>query len=316
MIERRDLSVDVSQIAPAGVRNVAVRFVVDREHWDGSTILCCFPGGGMSSRYYELEGFDMAAHVAERGFALLLVDHPGVGATDVPDDGWTLTPELVADVDVAAVRGSLEHLALIDVTVIGVGHSMGAMLVAYQQARHGTYAGLVLAGFSGRGLPEVLTPAELERTGSADRIRDALVELAQTRFGVPLVESTSSTIEMLVGPDVSAEVQQAIATSAGPLLAVCGMNALIPGSGEQVLRAIDVPLLLVVAEHDIVGPPHEASTYFPSSRDVTLHVVAGAFHNSNIAPERVTMWDRIGDWTCWLAKAATTRDRREDFRDQ
>jgi pimeloyl-ACP methyl ester carboxylesterase len=303
MIERCDLEVDVSDGAPIGVRNIATRFVVDRDRWDGHTVLCCFPGGGMSSRYFELEGFDMAAYLADLGLALLLVDHPGIGGSDVPDDGWELTPEVVADADVAAVERSFDLLGLRDVEAIGLGHSMGSMLVAYQQAQHRPYQGLVLAGFSGRGLPEVLTPAEQEIAGSADRIRSSVVELARTRFGTPLVESTSSTLEMLVGPNVSAGVERAIQGSAGPLLAVCGLNALLPGSDEQVLTAVDVPVLLIVAEHDIVGPPHEAPRYFPGSPDLTLHVVSAAFHNSNIAPARTTMWERIGSWAGWLVGA-------------
>jgi pimeloyl-ACP methyl ester carboxylesterase len=293
---------------------LAVRFVVDRERWDQSTILCCFPGGGTSSRYFELEGFDMAAHLAGSGVALLLVDHPGVGGSDVPNDGWTLTPELVADIDATAVERSLQQLALRDVTVIGLGHSMGAMLVAYQQARHDTYAGLVLAGYSDRGLPEVLTPSELELVGSPARIARSLRDLARARFGVPLVESESSGLEMLVGPGMSADVQRAIQASAGPLLAICGLNALIPGSDAAVLDAIDVPVLLAIAEHDIVGPPHDAPQYLPESPDVTLHVVREAFHNSNVAPTRVAMWNRILSWTQWLtgsndrARARTSDD--------
>jgi pimeloyl-ACP methyl ester carboxylesterase len=152
-----------------------------------------------------------------------------------------------------------------------------------------------------------LTPAEQAVAGSADQIRESLVELAKARFGTPLVDSTSSTLEMLVGPGVSAEVERAIEASAAPLLAICGLNALIPGSDEPVLRAIDTPVLLVVAENDIVGPPHEAPTYFPGCPDVTLHVVAAAFHNSNIAPARTTMWDRIGSWTDWVAGSAPGR---------
>jgi pimeloyl-ACP methyl ester carboxylesterase len=142
------------------------------------------------------------------------------------------------------------------------------------------------------------------------------VELAKARFGTPLVESTSSTLEMLVGPDVSADVERAIDESASPLLAVCGLNALLPGSDEAVLTTIDVPVLLIIAEHDIVGSPHEAPMYFPASRDVTLHVVAAAFHNSNIAPARIAMWDRIGSWACWLVGAGRARSERTGRNDE
>ena len=61
-------------------------------------VLFCFPGGGMSRRYFDLAapGYSFAEYACERGFTVITVDHPGVGDSDAPDDGWTLTPEVVA----------------------------------------------------------------------------------------------------------------------------------------------------------------------------------------------------------------------------
>src|SRR5437773_5974327 len=135
---------------PPGGLTLSARVVADPERVGAtSAIVCCFPGGGMSARYFEIDGYDMAAHLAGAGHIAVLIDHPAVGDSDVPDDPWTLTCEVVADADVAAARVAIDGLragtlidglpALPDARAIGCGHSMGAMLVAYQQARHQPY---------------------------------------------------------------------------------------------------------------------------------------------------------------------------------
>ena len=317
MIERIDVRIDVTDVAPPGVTTLGARLVHDasRADVDRGPVLCCFAGGGMSGRYFELGGtWDMAGHLAATGLTCLIVDHPGIGASDRPDDGWTQTPDVVARTDALAVQRALDGLrlgTLVDGLApwpapvpIGVGHSMGALLVALQQARWAPFAGVVLLGHSGRGLPEVLTPDELAAAGDGERIRAAIEGLARVRFGDPLPAGNTAASEMLVGPDLSTDASRAIATAADALLAMVGLAAMLPGSHDAELAALDVPVLLGVAEHDIVGPPHEAPRWLAGSGDVTLHVLPGAFHNSNVAGRRTELWDRIAEWSWWLVREA------------
>jgi pimeloyl-ACP methyl ester carboxylesterase len=234
------------------------------------------------------------------------VDHPGIGSSDGPDDPWALTPEVVAAIDAAAVAEAVAAVrsgrlvdglpALADPLVVGLGHSMGAMLVAYQQARHRPFGGLVLVGHSGRGLPEVLVPDELAVAGDGDAIRSRIVELARARFSGPLPVGTTAASEYLVGPDLPEAAALAIGEAKAALLAVCGLTSMIPGGHDAVLAAIDVPVLLGLAEHDIAGPPHEAPRWLTGTTDLTLHVLAGAHHNSNVAARRQEQWRRIAAW--------------------
>lgn len=152
----------------------------------------------MTRRYFDLaaDGYSFAEFASERGFLVAGVDHPGVGDSDAPDDGWTLTPEAVASIEAAAVGRMLALLRAGDVPgvpaldpgvpVIGVGHSAGAHLLIHQfallsrdnskintvgpngpaisprvQAISGPrYDGLALLGWAGRGLPEYLDEAD------------------------------------------------------------------------------------------------------------------------------------------------------------
>jgi alpha-beta hydrolase superfamily lysophospholipase len=254
----------------------------------------------MSARYFELDGADMAAYLADRGFALVLVDHAGTGASDVPDDPWTLLPELVADLGAAAVRRVVGGLGFADPVLVGVGHSMGAMLLAYQQARHRLYHAVALLGHSGRGLPEVLTGEELAVAGEPDKATLAIADLTRARFGRPLAPARSGVSAMLTGPEPPSQAASSLRAAGADLLTLCGLTSMIPGSHADVLAAVDVPVLLGIAEHDIAGPPREAPAYLTGAADITLYVLAGAYHNSNVAPTRTRLWDRLAAWASVL----------------
>ena len=290
-------SIDVSAAAPAGAKQLAVTIVGAD---DAPVVLVCVPGGGMSAHYFDLhvDGADttysMTDYLAAAGCVVVLLDHLGVGGSDVPDDPYALSPEVLADVNAHAVdqlRGDWP-----DAVVVGVGHSMGAMLTVVQQARHGTYDALALLGYSGRGLPEQLLPQELAASHDPEMIRDQLGALTKARFGHALVHSETSTSEYLNGPDVAPEVAAALRGSAAPMLGLAGLASMIPGGHAAEVAAIDVPVFLGLAANDIAGPTHEVPAYFTASRDVTLYVQPDAYHNSNAAPTRLELWDRLARW--------------------
>jgi alpha-beta hydrolase superfamily lysophospholipase len=309
---RTDRRIPVDDVAPAGVGTLGARIVADPALVDPGAVavFCCFPGGGMSSRYFELGEpggpYDMATHLAAAGFVMVMIDHPGVGRSDLPDDGWSLTPEVITDVDAAAATKVLDGLragtlvaglpALPGLTAVGMGHSMGGMFVALQQGRHRTYDAVALLGYSGRGLPEVLLPDELAVAGDPDRIRSSIVALARARFGEPFPRGGTSDSEMLVGPGFPDGARAAIAVAASALLPTGGLFSMLPGSHAAELAAIDVPVFLGQAEHDITGPPDETPRWLTGSPAVTLHVLPGAFHNANVAANRTALWDRVAAW--------------------
>jgi hypothetical protein len=259
-------------------------------------VCCCVPGGGMSRGYFDLQtppavgNFSMVRHLVDRGFVAVTLDSPGVGESDVPDDGYTLTPDVVADVNAHAFATVLERWP--DARRIGVGHSAGALLTVVQQARHRTYDALGLFGF-GRGGHErfALTQEERDQAGG-------IVELTRQRFGDPLPGggSTSTSPFLLGGMDVPPEALEAIGSVKTRLLGVVGLTSMIPGSVDAEMAAVDVPTFLALGEHDIAGDPHAIPTCFPSCHDFTLFVLAGTGHNHNVAPDRELLWERFVVW--------------------
>lgn len=304
-----EIELDVSSAAPAGVRHLRGDLFVPSQPLDPPVALTCLPGGGMSRRYFDLDlaGYSMARYLADAGFVVLTLDPPGVGDSDVPHDGWTLTPSTVADV---VAHGSDQVLAqlrdgttgrdlppLPDLLSVGLGHSAGGLITCYQQAAHRTHDALALLGFAGCGLPIALTDDERAYEDDPERFRRDLRRLVDQRYhDNPLPAGTTATSDYLIVVDIPDDVRDSIGRSDAALLALVGLTAMMPGASAAELAAIDVPVFLGIAEHDIVDDPRAAVADFPGSDDVTLFVLRGAGHNHNVAPTRTVLWDRIAAW--------------------
>ena len=316
---RTVIRVNVSDVAPPGCKELAVEIIPPAGTGRPAprAVLICFPGGGMSRGYFDLAvpGYSFAEFASQRGFLVMLADHPGVGGSDAPDDGWTLTPKVVAGIEVAAVGRALAQLEAGEVdgvpalprpaAVVGVAHSMGAHLLIHQQALSGRYDGLVLLGWGGHGLPQYLAPEDLAIAGlegtDPDAFDTALVAGARRRHDNPLPILGRGSSELLVRSVMPDDVHQALVDVRAPLLAVVGHATLIPGSTRQASAAVSVPVFLGVGESDIAINHRLIPSEFLASRDITLFVLHGAGHNQNVEPGRHELWERVTSWADQLA---------------
>src|SRR6202035_221457 len=109
-VRRSTVEVDVSAAAPAGCERIAVDVFVPQNPGPSPLLWVCVPGGGINRQYFDLDvagqggAFSMARHLAAGGDLVATIDPPGVGGSDTPDDGYTLTPHVVADVLAAAIE--------------------------------------------------------------------------------------------------------------------------------------------------------------------------------------------------------------------
>ena len=311
---RTVMRVDVSDVAPPGCRTLAMEVIASAPAAAASpVVLFCFPGGGMSRRYFDLTavGYSFAEYASERGFVMILADHPGVGDSDAPDDGWTLTPETVARVNAAAVGRVLAALEpggvaglppLRPAAVVGVAHSAGAHVLIHHQAHHPQFDGVILLGWCGRGLPEHLDDDERVLSSAPGDLAARLVAGAKRRHAEPLAVLPRGSSRLLVASSMPADVHRALVDARSRLLAVVGYASMVPGSAGQAAARIDVPVFAGVGEHDIAVDHHAIPAEFPASRDVTLFVLQGAGHNQNVEAGREQLWARMTDWAGDLAR--------------
>jgi pimeloyl-ACP methyl ester carboxylesterase len=306
-----NVTIDVSGHAPRGCRLVSADLFVPTDVEADPVLWCCVPGGGMSRDYFDLDvapsvgQYSMARFAAERGHVVLTIDPPGVGQSDLPENGYELTPRAVADVLHCVVTETVKRLAVGEIPgmvpmgfriILGVGHSAGGLLVACQQGRHQTYGAVALLGFSNGGLPAVLTAEEAAFTNRPDDLVRALPEFVRTRFGDPLPQWSSARSGMVSSDGPADLIEAATAKADTRLLALVGMTALVPGSIRPELDQIDVPTLVALGEDDIAGEIAALPGQLPACHDLTLFVLAGAGHNHNVADTRLDLWRRLLRW--------------------
>jgi len=312
-VRRSTVDVDVAAVAPAGCTRIAADIFVPQDLGPRPLLWVCIPGGGMSRQYFDLDvagqggAFSMARHLAAGGDLVVTVDPPGVGGSDGPDDGYTLTPPVVADVLAAANETLQEALrrdaiagaelgAVTPRATVGLGHSAGALLVAFQQAHHRSYDVLALLGFSASGLPDVLNEEELSYAGRPKEFAEDVGLLTKARFGDPLPERSKSGAGELEPNAVSTDVDVALAAASARLLALVGMSAIVPGSAQPELDEIRVPVFAALGEHDLAGTLDVLPSQLPACGDLTLFLLKGAGHNHNVAVNRQLLWDRVARW--------------------
>ena len=168
-IRRLELEVDVTEATGLGeLATVALTVHLPAQETLAQRPVVCFakPGGGYSRAYYtaSLPGPNDSARSAEadwhatRGWVFVSIDHLGVGGSSTHHDPARLSYTPIAAANHAAELDVLRRLAdgtlaqgfpaLTAPLKLGIGQSMGGALTVVQQARHQTYDGIAVLGYS------------------------------------------------------------------------------------------------------------------------------------------------------------------------
>jgi Alpha/beta hydrolase family len=319
------VSVDVSELVPFSGSFTLEGWVRTSSRLTSPSpiLLCCLAGGKCSTGYFDLgvEGYpdySMADYLAARGFIVVAFDHLGVGASSAVDDIFLVTPGLASAVNDHAHRAVMRELAsgtlvpgvgpLPDLVSIGVGHSMGAMLLSVQQARHATFAALALLGH-GVGLPTVLNEEELSLVRRGTIREEDVVALARTRFAAPPVPGSSRPPPgSFLPPDLPEAVRHAFMDQQTELLYSCGLTSMLPGSTDPDKAVVTAPVFLGFGEDDLTSDFIGCAALYRAANDISLFVLPGAAHCHNQSALRTTLWDRLAYW----ARGVATLQSRDD----
>jgi pimeloyl-ACP methyl ester carboxylesterase len=280
--------------------------------------LFCLPGGRCSTGYFDLQiegyaDYSMADYLAARGFIVVAFDHLGVGQSSTVDDIFLVTPGLASAVNDRAHRTVAQGLMagtvvpgldpIPELVPIGVGHSMGGMLLDVQQARHTTFAATAGLGH-GPGLPSVLTDEEL-RVAEQGAVTDDVVTLARKRFSASAPPGPSRPPPgSFLPPDLPEAVRAAFVAQQTDLLFSCGLTSMLPGATDSEKAAITAPVFLAFGEYDLTRDFMGTASLFSAARDLTIFVVPGAAHCHNQSARRTVLWDRLGHWARTVATAS------------
>jgi pimeloyl-ACP methyl ester carboxylesterase len=270
-------------------------------------VLFCFPGGGVTRDYYDIQGDSrnsFARALTGLGFVCATFDHPGCGGSSVPADGFALDAASVAAAGAAAVRYVAARLrdGLLDASLpalgafahIGVGHSMGAMIVCVQQAALPLYHAAALLCFTTRGLPEALNEEEQAAAGQPSRTSADYARLARARFGVPF--------PTIASPRSESATAVALAGVQGALTATCALQSMLPGNIAQEAGSITIPLFLAAGDRDLTGPPHAIPASFTACNDLRLVVVQGAGHHPFVTAGAPHLFKTLAGWAACVGE--------------
>jgi pimeloyl-ACP methyl ester carboxylesterase len=256
-------------------------------------LLLCLHGGGYRRAYWNPpfggeDEFSFARFFTARGKAVLALDQLGMGDSTRPEPESKLSRAKIAAANAAVLSQAVRALTngtwawARAISVTGVGHSMGGMMIITQAAAHRGMDRVAVLGWANQ--PMVLGDTD------AATLRGTLIpfgyiaaprKMLRTLFYLPDV------------PLAVVEADEALATETPSCL---GRDALTPGIVHAAAAQIAVPVLVVQAVVDTSPDPWGEIGFFKGSRDVTLSVLEGSAHCHNFATTRRQHWERLDRW--------------------
>jgi pimeloyl-ACP methyl ester carboxylesterase len=326
---RFEWRLDVSEAVPLDGRfELAATLIAPAASDDAppvDTLLFCLPGGFLSRRYFDLAApdemdesggagdasgrrYSFAEAMARRGLAVLAVDPLGVGDStrpDPPELGFGIGVDEVVRANQAALVRALERLAAGSVPgleirrSLGVGHSMGSLLTVEQQALARAHDALVLFSFTTRGTPAFLDDTMRRYAGEPGRLRAEMPDLVRRTMGTPYperAEGPESDRRAAFGVGTApGDAEEALHAASTRLFAAGGLTAMIPAGAAPAAARVDVPVLMVFADHDL-HDDRSTRQELPNVPSLTTFELSDAWHCHFVANTRETLWHVVADW--------------------
>ncbi|MFC0206523.1 hypothetical protein [Novosphingobium soli] len=297
---------------------------------------CNLPGAGSGAQ---------AAFHAGRGWIFAALDWlgcDGAGGIDPEDLGYAVLA--------AAAHAAQEEIVLRlangllapgyppvgGACVIGLGQSLGGALLIYQQARHGSFDGIGVLGFSAvhahpatppGGAPVVVAwyPRDARLEDCREPLNAAALATAHAAAHAGGASGHAAWEAVAWGfhyDDVPASVveqdlahYEGIARGGDPQAPSppwyarrtpqrAARSTLTPGIVAAEAAAVTVPVLAAMGVRDLVPDPRGEPRAYASARSVDLFVCPRMGHVHNMAGTRALLWQRIHQFGAWCAAAS------------
>ncbi|PNU04179.1 hypothetical protein [Novosphingobium guangzhouense] len=344
-----EITIDVSDAAGLG-RSAAVRATVvlpDAAALPESPVLClALPSSSYARGYYTCalpgparDAGAQAAFHAARGWIFAALDWPGCDGTgdiDPEDLGYAVLAAVAhaaqCEILLRLANGVLApgYPPVSPACVIGIGQALGAALLIYQQARHRSFDGIGVLGFSaihahpatppgGRPVTVAWYPRDARLEECREPLNAALLAQAGDAAAqaawealawgfhhddVPLdvVEQDLAHYEGIARYGQSRDQgqdQTELADAPSPPWYArrtpqrAARSTLTPGIVASEAAAITVPVLTAMGERDLVPDPRAEPRAYPSATSIDLFVCPRMGHVHNMARTRALLWERI-----------------------
>lgn len=242
-------------------------------------------GGGYNRHYWHPhfadDSYSFARFFTGHGKVVLAIDMLGMGQSSTPDPESRLDRTKIAAAHSAALAHCVTKLGC-PVSVTGLGHSMGGLMIITQAAAHQELDRVAVLGWS--NLPMVLGDTDV-----------ATLQAGLIPSGY-LATSREPMRKLFYWPDVPIELIEADEADGSTTPACLGRDALTPGIVHKASAQIGVPVLIVQSEIDTSPAPEREAKYFSLSPSVELQLLENAAHCQNFASNRNLHWTQVNDW--------------------
>ncbi|MDA8707783.1 alpha/beta hydrolase [Hellea sp.] len=238
--------------------------------------LFCLPGGGLTKDYFDLaEGFSFARSMSAKGYAVITMDHPSVATNSTPEDHPYLTPRIAAEYLSKALTSWTG-----DDPIIGVGHSMGGMMIMLMQGNHAPFSALGLFGSNAGGLDWGLSDEEKPYINKEAKFEQDIKQLSFAKFGGPYTQVSGgpSGTSILFGGGTP-ELNQRLRDISCEMNSTSALMSMVRGSFKTEVEAINVPMFFAFGDHNIGIPPEEAPKDFINAKSSELIILENTGHN-------------------------------------
>jgi pimeloyl-ACP methyl ester carboxylesterase len=282
-----DMMIDVTSAVDIGepVHIAATLHLPEEMAGNQLDLILAVHGGGYHRAYWNPqfadESYSFARFFTDRGKAVLAIDMLGMGQSSTPEPESKLDRTKIAAAHAATLAHCVAELGR-PVSVTGLGHSMGGLMIITQAAEHQGLDRVAVLGWSNQ--PMVLGDTDV-----------ASLQAGLIPSGY-LATPREPMRKLFYWPDVPIELIEADEADGSTTPACLGRDALTPGIVHEASAQIGVPVLIVQSEIDTSPAPEREAEYFSLSPSVELQKLENAAHCQNLASNRHLHWTQVNDW--------------------
>ena len=256
-------------------------FTLRADHYRAKTApknmtLFCLPGGGLAKGYFDLApNFSFTDRMCALGYDVITMDHPGIASNPVPDNHAFYTPR-----DAAGYTAKALKQWNIQAPIIGIGHSLGGMMIMLMQGAHSPFKALGLFGSSAGGLDWGLSDEEKAYINKPDDFARDLEALSLAKFGRAIIPAGNGPSgESIVFGGETPELTMRLSETACEMNAAGAMMSMMRGSFRKEVEAIDVQIFFAFGDHDIGIPPEDAPKDYINAASTETLILEATGHN-------------------------------------
>jgi len=248
-------------------------------------LILAIHGGGYHRAYWDPPfadaSYSFARWFTDQGKAVLAIDMLGMGQSSRPEPESDLSTAIIAAAHAEALRQIVARWDA-KVSVTGIGHSMGGMMLIAQAADYPDMDRIAVLGWANE--PMILGDADVAT------LQAGLIPSGYLATPRPPMR------RLFYWDDVPLALIEADEATGSTTPATLGRAALTPGIVHDAAARIHVPVLIVQSAVDTSPAPQKETAYFSGSPKVTLQILEAAAHCQNFAGTRVQHWRRLNHW--------------------